>query len=95
MQTINLKIVDQEYIFMEKVVLVYLDTLQTVGKDYCRLLEEISEYALDVPVINKRLTTLSEVMQDIVDSLSTIASALKGSASSFVLSVDETDDFLY
>lgn len=91
----NLKILDREYLVMEKAILAYLEVLQNAGTAYISLMKEISDYALDVPTINARLISLSKSVLGIIKDMEIIYKDLKGSAKQFIMDVDKKDDFLY
>lgn len=95
MVSTNLKIVDQEFLFAEKVLLTYLDVLKETGEAYINILDDVSSYALQVPVINETLVSLSVAMVAIIKGIEKIAEYLKGSANGFIGTVDVKDDFLY
>ncbi len=91
----NLTINDQEFIFSEKSLLVYLTSIIKVSSKYVELIDSISDKAFEDVKITSKLKELANDMKAINESLQVIEESLNGKTKEFIEIVDEKDTFIY
>jgi len=91
----NLTINDQEFIFSEKSLLVYLISIIKVSSKYVELIDSISDKAFEDVKITSKLKELANDMKAINESLQVIEESLNGKTKEFIEIIDEKDTFIY
>lgn len=91
----KLKISDSEFIFSEKVMIVYLDKLTEIASSYVSIVSSIFDNAICDQDITKKLSQLCQDVNTIIESLEEIRSSIDGQAKDFIDKIDEIDRFIY
>jgi len=91
----NLKINDQEFVFSEKSLLVYLTSIIKVSSKYVGLIDSISDKAFEDVKVTRKLKELANDMKAINESLQVIEESLNGKTKEFIEIIDEKDTFIY
>lgn len=91
----NLIVSDAEFIFAEKALIAYLQTMLEAGTQFNQIIDSVLANALQDPAISPQLQGLSDKMNEVVEKISLVSEALSGESQTFISEIDEKDQFVY